>query len=137
MTLGERQCDFTSAVAKLVAFANGRGLRVKVQEWNRLLETQLRYVQEKKAKTTDSRHLDLLAVDLVIIKDGRALNTGAPADNEEYRPLGEYWESLGGRWGGRFVDKGEFKFKNNRPFDPARDIGWDPCHFEFTKAGVV
>lgn len=44
-----------------------------------------------------SLHLFSLAIDLNLFKDGVYLT-----DTEAYRPLGEYWESLGGSWGGRF-----------------------------------
>lgn len=69
----------------------------------------------KKSKLTYGKHNDRLAIDLIIHKDGKQL-----ADSE-YRPLGEKWESMGGRWGGRFgVKKEEFGTK----------IGWDSGHFE-------
>lgn len=130
MALGLRQAQFTLAAAKLIAFAAGAGLIVKVQEWQRDLETQKRYVAEGFSKTMDSRHLDRLAVDLYIL-DAQ----GAPVTNMElYRALGVFWESLGGRWGGRFNDRAAWRAKNGRDFDPAHDLGWDPYHFEFTVA---
>ena len=44
-----------------------------------------------------SLHKDGLAVDLPMVwPDGRY------GTWEEYLPLGEYWESIGGTWGGRF-----------------------------------
>jgi hypothetical protein len=69
----------------------------------------------KKSKLTYGKHNERLAQDLGIWKDGKQLTT------EEYRPLGVYWESMGGRWGGRFgVKKEEYDVK----------IGWDSGHFE-------
>jgi hypothetical protein len=69
----------------------------------------------KKTKLTYGKHNERLAVDLLIWKDNKQLTA------EEYRPIGIYWESLGGRWGGRFgVKKDEYEFK----------IGWDSNHFE-------
>lgn len=69
----------------------------------------------KKTKLTYGKHNDRLAGDLVISKDGNILS------GEALRPIGEKWESLGGRWGGRFgVKKEEYNSK----------IGWDAGHFE-------
>ena len=47
----------------------------------------------------NSLHRKRLAVDLNLFKNGRWLKTTAA-----HRPLGEYWESIGGTWGGRFDD---------------------------------
>lgn len=69
----------------------------------------------KATKVTYGKHNDRLAIDLLIAKDGKDLIA------EEYRPLGEKWESLGGKWGGRFgVKKTEY----------AKKVGWDSNHFE-------
>ena len=44
-----------------------------------------------------SAHKQRLAIDLNLWKDGKYLTK-----TEDYAALGEYWESLGGTWGGRF-----------------------------------
>lgn len=44
-----------------------------------------------------SLHCDRLAIDLNLFRDGVYLT-----NTQEYEPLGEFWESLGGAWGGRF-----------------------------------
>ncbi len=114
MTLTERQCLHTSSMGKLICFAGAKGLSVKVVEWNRLLETQKEYVASGVSKTLNSKHLENCATDLYIIVNG------APTtDPEQYRLLGEYWESLGPghTWGGRW---GEMPGK----------IGWDVVHFQ-------
>ena len=69
----------------------------------------------KKTKLTYGKHNDRLAVDLIMYKNSLQLK------DEEYRFVGEKWESMGGRWGGRFgVLKNEYNTK----------IGWDAGHFE-------
>lgn len=50
-----------------------------------------------------SLHGDRLAIDLNLF-----VNYEFQTDPERYRPLGEYWESLGGTWGGRFGDANHF-----------------------------
>ena len=68
-----------------------------------------------KTKLTYGKHNDRLAIDLIIEKNDQ------PATGIELIALGEKWESMGGRWGGRFgVKKEEYDIK----------IGWDAGHFE-------
>lgn len=43
----------------------------------------------------NSRHKQRLAIDLNLFKDGRYLS-----DAKDHLPLGLYWQSLGGIWGG-------------------------------------
>ena len=45
----------------------------------------------------NSLHHDSLAIDLPMVWPDGKYGTW-----EDYRPLGEYWESIGGAWGGRF-----------------------------------
>lgn len=122
MDLSMRQCQFTGALAKLIAFINAAGFDVKVQELNRDLATQRQYVTDGVSKTMDSRHLDKLAADLVLFKEGVIVT-----DQNAYRQFGEFWEVLGGRWGGRFG------FEGQAPEILAAKLGWDPDHFEFRK----
>lgn len=51
--------------------------------------------------TANSLHIDRLAVDLLLFKDGKYLT-----DSADYQPLGEWWEKQNPlcRWGGRFKD---------------------------------
>lgn len=70
------------------------------------------------SKVKYSRHNDRLAVDFVLRFHGELVTKKTA---EAWRPLGEFWEKIGGRWGGRFgVKKGDYALK----------IGWDPGHFE-------
>lgn len=49
---------------------------------------------------TNSLHRYRLAIDLNLFdKDGNYLQ-----GTEDHRKLGEWWESIGGTWGGRFPD---------------------------------
>ncbi len=118
MTLTQRQCEFTYALSRLISQAHAQGFTIKIVELNRLLETQKAYVAKGVSKTLDSRHIDNLAVDIILYRNDVLVPYG-----EAYRPLGVYWESIGGRWGGRF---GEDAITGK--------IGWDPGHFELTKA---
>ena len=118
MTLSERQAKFTTLLGYLIRFAEKQGIIIKIVELNRDLERQKKLVSEGKSATLESLHLQNCAVDLLVLdRDFRPVDIGAV-----YRPLGEYWEKIGGRWGGRFgVKKEEYGHK----------IGWDPGHFEY------
>lgn len=110
MELSLRQCEFTHALAELIIYAASLGYQVKIQELNRTLEQQREYVRIGVSKTMDSRHLDRLAADLILFRDGKLVT-----DTEAYRPLGQKWTALGGIWGGSWTT-----FKD-----------WD--HFQFNK----
>lgn len=74
------------------------------------------YLKQGKSKVKHSKHQDRLAIDLNLFIKGRYIT-----DPERYRPLGEFWECLGGRWGGRFgLQKNDYDTK----------IGFDANHFE-------
>lgn len=125
--LGVRQCEFTHALALLIIQAAKENKYVKLQELNRTIQEQKENVRKGTSKTLDSRHLDKLAVDMYIYDMG----TKAPVEDlEQYRSLGEYWESLGGRWGGRFGLENMSKNEQNA------NLGWDPFHYEFTRKDV-
>ena len=57
---------------------------------------------------TMSKHKLRLAIDLNLFQHGRYL-TGT----EDHRPLGEWWETVGGIWGGRFNDGNHYEWPNN------------------------
>lgn len=117
MTLSEKQRAFSLRLAQFIEWVYAQGYEIVGGEWKRPIEMQKLYVQQGKSKTMQSNHLDSIAVDLSLFKDGQY--TDKP---EDYRPLGEKWEEMGGRWGGRFgIDKADYATK----------IGWDSNHFEY------
>jgi len=90
-TLREDRVKFTGMLARLLAFAESRGYEVAIDFVKRCAECPV--------GTAKSLHKDGLAVDLNLYKAGRYLRT-----TEAHKPLGEFWEALGGAWGGRFGD---------------------------------
>lgn len=46
-----------------------------------------------------SKHYDRLAVDFNLFRNGMYLRT-----TEDHKPLGLFWESIGGTWGGKWDD---------------------------------
>ena len=72
-------------------------------------------VYNKRSKAMNSKHLDRLAIDIILFEGGK------PAPAEAYRPIAEKWESLGGVAGFRFGIKKE---------DYDTKAGWDAGHLE-------
>ena len=54
-----------------------------------------------------STHKQRLAVDINLFKNGVYLQK-----TEDHRPLGEYWESIGGTWGGRWNDGNHYSLEH-------------------------
>lgn len=116
MSLREKQTAFVWLIVDFLAWCRAFGYVVTLGEVYRTEEQQKLYVQQGKSKTMNSKHRDRLAVDInLFTKDGQL------AGPEDYRPLGEKWEQMGGKWGGRF---------GVAPVDYAMKIGWDSGHFE-------
>jgi len=120
MRLSEKQSDFLWMVNDLL---NWIGLMkdmfdrdkiyLRVTSWTRTPIEQKLLFENGATKTLNSKHLSGLAVDLLLMKDG------FPIDNSPvYRLMGEYWERIGGRWGGRW------KMPNG---------DWDVYHFEYNE----
>ncbi len=104
-------------VAELILFAYEHGMELTMGEAFRTDEQQALHLKSGASRVTRSKHQDRLAVDMNLFIDGRYVR-----DKEKYRALGEKWESIGGRWGGRF---------GVAPEDYDTKVGWDAGHFEF------
>ena len=87
MKLSEKQQLFTVMIASLIHFAQEKGYRLTFGEAYR---------------TPEQAALNA--------KKGSGITNSAA-----YRPLGEYWESIGGSWGGRFSkpDGNHFSLEHN------------------------
>lgn len=98
MTLGQAQRKFTRMVADLVVWAYANGYELTYGEAYRTPE-QAALNAAKGTGIRNSLHTDRLAVDFNLFRDGKFLSS-----TEAHRPLGEFWESIGGTWGGHFKD---------------------------------
>jgi hypothetical protein len=83
-------------VSKLIQWSYEAGYELTFGEAYRTPE-QAALNAKKGSGISNSLHIQRLAVDLNLFKDGQYLT-----DSKLYTPLGEYWESIGGSWGGRF-----------------------------------
>lgn len=98
MTLGAKQRLFTRMVAELIKWAYDHDYELTFGEAYRTPEQAAQNALNGKG-ISNSLHCERLAIDLNLFKDGVYLT-----QTEHHRPLGEFWESMGGTWGGRFGD---------------------------------
>lgn len=92
MTLREKQVHFAMVmVPQLLAKAKELGYEVTFGDAFR--DPRVPYGHK------NSLHRYRLAVDLNLFKGGVFLQ-----ETKDHQPLGEFWESIGGSWGGRFKD---------------------------------
>lgn len=88
MSLREKQSAFVRMIGQLIFWAYDNGYELTFGD---------AYAHD--GHMPNSLHYIRLAVDLNLFVKGEY-----KTDTESYRPLGEYWESIGGTWGGRFGD---------------------------------
>jgi hypothetical protein len=85
----EAQKEFAQDAARLVLRAAELGLAVTLGEVLRPRDLQNLYIQTGRSWAPNSRHLDKLAIDLQLFRGDKYLT-----DEEEYAPLGTWWEEL-------------------------------------------
>jgi len=107
MTLREKQSLFVRTVAAMVQHFTALGYEFTFGEAYRSKEEAERLANADKG-IKNSLHTVRLAIDLMLFKDGKYLTK-----TEDYRPLGEWWESnskdgIQFAWGGRFNDGNHF-----------------------------
>lgn len=109
MTLSEKQSLFTVMIAQLILWANDHGYRLTFGEAYRTPE-QAKLNAKSGKGISNSLHTQRLAVDFNLFINGQY-----KTDTPSYKPLGEYWESIGGTWGGRFSrpDGNHFSLEHN------------------------
>lgn len=94
MTLREKQSKFAHMVSLLIVFAYKCGY-------------ELTFPDSRTKHMIDSLHHIGLAIDLNLFKDGKYLT-----ETEDHRELGEFWEFIGGSWGGRFGDGNHYSLEH-------------------------
>ncbi len=97
MTLGNKQRKFTRLVGLLIEYAYQNGYELSFGDAYRDPRVHGQVGEKKSYSSANSLHKERLAVDFNLFKDGKYLTA-----SEDYTQLGEFWESLGGAWGGRF-----------------------------------
>jgi hypothetical protein len=88
MTLRQKQSKFVLMVSELIQFAYEQGYELTFGD-----------AYATTGHMANSLHYQRLAIDLNLFRDGKYLT-----NTEAHLPLGLFWESIGGAWGGRFKD---------------------------------
>ncbi|MGL5283048.1 MAG: M15 family metallopeptidase [Plesiomonas shigelloides] len=107
-TLGQKQRRFTRMLAELITFAYANGYELTVGDAYRDPRLHGDMGVRKGYGHASSNHKQRLAIDFNLFKDGKFLTS-----TEDHRPLGEFWESIGGSWGGRFNDGNHYSIEHN------------------------
>ncbi len=103
----EKQSKFSRLIADLIKKSYDLGYQMTFAEAYRPPDVAKLYAKEGRG-IANSLHCQRLAVDFNIFKDGKLLTNG-----KDFEDLGEYFESIGGTWGGRFNDGGHFSLMHN------------------------
>jgi hypothetical protein len=96
-SLRERQSEFASKVPMLINKALELGYEVTLGDAYRDPRLHGSYGTKSGYGASKSFHKLRLAIDLNLYKEGKYLDR-----TEDHQSLGEWWESVGGTWGGRF-----------------------------------
>lgn len=86
MSLRNKQSEFVRKVALLISFAYEQGYELTFGD-----------AYAATGHNIASFHYKRLAIDLNLFRDETYLTL-----TSDHLPLGEFWESIGGSWGGRF-----------------------------------
>jgi hypothetical protein len=106
-TLREKQSRFVRMVARLIDKATEMGFDLTLGDGFRDPRSHGELGIFKAYGNTTSCHKLRLAIDLNLFKDGKYLGT-----TEAHQLLGEWWESQGGTWGGRFEDGNHYSLEH-------------------------
>ncbi|AQZ96547.1 M15 family metallopeptidase [Halopseudomonas phragmitis] len=107
-TLGQKQRRFTRMIGLLIEYAYQNGYELTFGDAYRDPRVHGQVGEKKSYSSAGSLHKQRLAVDFNLFRDGRYLT-----QTEDHRLLGEYWESLGGAWGGRFNDGNHYSLEHD------------------------
>ena len=106
-TLGQKQRRFARMIGMLIGWAYANGYELTFGDAYRDPRVHGAVGEKKSYSASMSLHKERLAVDFNLFKDGAYLSR-----SEDYKPLGDYWESIGGTWGGRFNDGNHFSIEH-------------------------
>ena len=108
MTLREKQSKFASMIPGLINKALELGFEVTLGDAYRDPRLHGAVGVKQGYGHSKSCHKLRLAIDLNLFKDGKFLSS-----SEDHKQLGEWWESQGGTWGGRFNDGNHYSLEHD------------------------
>jgi len=96
MSLRKKQSRFVLMVSLLIDYAYHCGYELTFGDaW------------AQSGHKNNSLHYDRLAIDLNLFKDGQYM-----LSTEDHRKLGEFWEQIGGSWGGHYDDGNHYSLEH-------------------------
>lgn len=104
MTLLEKQFHFAEMTQLLFHFLSLRGYKWKYGDAKR--DTRCPYGNPR------SLHHISLAIDILLFKKATNGKMIYLEQTDDYKEAGEFWESIGGSWGGRFNDGNHFSLEH-------------------------
>jgi hypothetical protein len=107
MSLRQKQSKFARMVADLIIKAYDLGYEVTLGDAYRDPRLHGGIGLKKGYGHSKSCHKIRLAIDLNLFKDGVFLDK-----SDDHKELGEWWESQGGTWGGRFNDGNHYSLSH-------------------------
>lgn len=107
LTLAQKQRRFVLMKAKLIEFAYDNGYELTDGDAYRDPRSHGAMGVQGVYGRARSAHKQRLAQDFNLFRKGLFLTT-----TEDHRPLGEFWESIGGTWGGRFNDGNHYSLEH-------------------------
>jgi len=108
LTLRQKQSRFVLMQAYLVAFALSKGYELTSGDAYRDPRVFGAMGQRMGYGESMSAHKQRLAKDWNLYRNGVYLTA-----TDDHRELGEFWESIGGAWGGRFNDGNHYSLEHN------------------------
>jgi len=110
MTLGQKQRNFTMMISCLIYHAYNNGCELTFGDAYRDPRVHGQLGQKESYSSAYSNHKNRLAVDFNLFVEGEYITDG---EHPKYVMLGEFWEGLGGAWGGRFNDANHFSIEHH------------------------
>lgn len=107
-TLGDKQRRFSRMLPRLIDKAHELGFEVTLGDAYRDPRVHGILGEKQGYGAARSCHKVRLAIDLNLFKGRILINS-----TEGHRPLGEWWESQGGTWGGRFNDGNHYSLEHD------------------------
>ncbi len=97
MSMQKKQSEFVVMVSSLINYASELGYELTLGDGYRDPRVFGNPGTKKGYGHTNSKHKSRLAIDFNLF-----INGDFQTSTEAHKPLGEFWESIGGKWGGRF-----------------------------------
>lgn len=107
-TLGQKQRRFVRMIGLLIEYAYQNGHELTFGDAFRDPRLHGEMGTKGGYGAASSNHKVRLAIDFNLFKDGKFLE-----GTDDHKWLGEYWESMGGTWGGRFKDGNHYSLEHN------------------------